>query len=264
MVRKSLLLAFFVVLTFSIVAQANKCTDVLFTAFANPYINPESEFHIDSSYFNENGNEWTHKYIYENGKLVQTQYDTKEEGKEIRILPFYNDTNKTVLKNKGVEYIVSKCQANDTLCFQEDVYSDGEYAGVKTTKFTSNYITVEQIEEGIKRFSEYILVQDSVIEKRYFDYNTDSVRASQILYVADSTDESKCYQLREDGGIDYSIVYKSFDKKFSLSVEKETYIREFFFIKNDGATSIRKTLKPVKISPKMRYFDLLGRYKFSK
>ena len=32
----------------------------------------------------------------------------------------------------------------------------------------------------------------------------------------------------------------------------------------EGTTSIRKTLKPVKISPRARYFDLLGRYKFTK
>ena len=36
------------------------------------------------------------------------------------------------------------------------------------------------------------------------------------------------------------------------------------FIKKDNTTSLRKTLKPIKISPKARYFDLLGRYKFSK
>ena len=31
-----------------------------------------------------------------------------------------------------------------------------------------------------------------------------------------------------------------------------------------NTTIIRKTHKPVRISPKARYFDLLGRYKFTK
>ena len=264
MIRKTLFLVSIAVLTLNTISLANKCTDVWFTALANPYLNPENEFHIDSSYFNENGNEWTHKYIYEDGKIAATQFDTKEEGEEIRISPFYNDTNETALKNKGIEYIVSKCQAKDTLCYQEKVYSNGEYGGIKTTKITPNYITVEQVDDNIHWFTEYILTQDSVIEKRYFDYNTDSVRTSQKFYVADSIDDSKCYQQEEDGVIDYTLIYKPNEKGYSVSVESEDYFREFFFIKTEETTSIRKTLKPVKFSPRVRYFDLLGRYKFTK
>lgn len=103
-----------------------------------------------------------------------------------------------------------------------------------------------------------------MIEKSYFDYNTDSVRTSQKFYVADSIDDSKCYQQGEDGVIDYTLTYKPNEKGYSISIEEGTYLREFFFIKNEGTTSIRKTVKPVKISPRARYFDLLGRYKFTK
>ena len=253
-----------VLLTLGSVASANKCTDVWFTPLANPYLNPESEFHIDSSYFNENGNEWTHKYIYEDGKIAQVRDESKEEGEEIRIFPFYNDTNETALKNKGIEYIVSKCQAKDTLCYQEKVYSNGEYGGIKTTKITPNYITVEQVEDKIHWFTEYILTQDSVIQKRYFDYNTDSVRTSQKFYAADPNNDNKCYEYDDDGQINYTLLYKPNEKGYSVSVESEDYFREFFFIKTEETTSIRKTLKPVKFSPRVRYFDLLGRYKFSK
>lgn len=264
MIRKSFFLVSIAVLSLNTASLANKCTDVWFTHLANPYLNPESEFHIDSSYFNENGNEWTHKYIYEEGKIAQVRDESKEEGEEIRIFPFYSDTNETALKNKGIEYIVSKCQAKDTLCYQEKVYSNGEYGGIKTTKITPNYITVEQVEDNIHWFTEYILTQDSVIQKRYFDYNTDSVRTSQKFYVADSIDDSKCYQQGEDGVIDYTLTYKPNEKGYSVSVESEDYFREFFFIKTEGTTSLRKTLKPVKISPRARYFDLLGRYKYTR
>lgn len=253
-----------ILLTLSTIASANKCTDVWFTVLANPYLNPENEFHIDSSYFNENGNKWTHKYIYRDAKIAEIQYDTKEEGEEIIIRPFYNDTNETALKNNGIEYIVSKCQAKDTLCYQEKVYSDGEYGGIKTTKITPNFITVEQIEERIHWFSEYILTQNSVIEKKYFDYNTDSVEVYQTFYIADSTDDFKCYQLGEDGVKDYTLTYKPKEVGFSVSVESGTYFREFFFVKTDKTTSLRKSHKPIKIAPKARYFDLLGRHKFSK
>ena len=41
------------------------------------------------------------------------------------------------------------------------------------------------------------------------------------------------------------------------------YLRELFFV-NPGTTAIRKQRPAVKISPKARYFDLLGRYKFSR
>ena len=264
MIRKSFFLVSIAVLSLNTASLANKCTDVWFTTLANPYLNPESEFHIDSSYFNENGNEWTHKYIYKDGKIAETQYDTKEEGEEIRIFPFYSDTNETALKNKGIEYIVSKCQAKDTLCYQEKAYSNGEYRGIRTTKITPNYITVEQVEDNTLWFTEYILTQDSVIEKIYFDYNTDSVRTSQKFYVADPNNDNKCYEYDADGQINYTLLYKPNEKGYSVSIEEGTYLREFFFIKNEGTTSIRKTVKPVKISPRARYFDLLGRYKFTK
>lgn len=253
-----------ILLTLGSVASANKCTDVWFTALANPYINSESEFHIDSSYFNEYENEWTHKYVYENGKIAQLKVDFKEDGEEVRIHHFYNDTNETVLKNEGAEYIVSKCQALDTLCYQEKVYFDGESEAIKTTKFTPKYITTEQVEDGALRFSEYILSKDTVIEKRYFAYNTDSVEVYQTFYIADSTDDFKCYQQGEDGVKDYTLTYKPKEVGFSVSVESKTYHREFFFVNTDKITSLRKTVKPVKMAPQARYFDLLGRFKFNR
>ena len=42
------------------------------------------------------------------------------------------------------------------------------------------------------------------------------------------------------------------------------YLREFFFVKDEGTTAIQKRRAPAKISPKARYFDLLGRYKYTR
>ena len=84
------------------------------------------------------------------------------------------------------------------------------------------------------------------------------------IVIGDPNNDNKCYEYDDDGQINYTLLYKPNEKGYSVSVESEDYFREFFFIKTEGITSIRKTLKPVKMLPKARYFDLLGRYKFSK
>jgi len=263
-IRKSFFLVSIAVLTLNTISLANKCTDVWFTHLANPYLNPESEFHIDSSYFNENENEWTHKFVYENGKLVEMRYDPKNENEEIEILRFYYDVDESVLKKTGVEYIISKCNAHDTLCYEQKLYEKGVYEGVIISKIMPNYASSETIESSTHWFTEYILKTDSIIVKQYFDYNTDSVRTSQKVYAADPNNDNKCYEYDADGQIKYTLLYKPNEKGYSVSIESGTYFREFFFIKTKGTSSIHKTRKPVKIAPKARYFDLLGRYKFTK
>lgn len=42
------------------------------------------------------------------------------------------------------------------------------------------------------------------------------------------------------------------------------YLREFFFVRNESTTSIQKRRAQVNVSPKARYFDLLGRHKFTR
>ena len=260
---------FFLIITtiwgLSVIASANTCTDAWFKVAVTPYVGTESGSRIDSSYFNEYGdNEWTHKYIYENGKIIQMKYDTKEPGEEIKICPFYHDVDETALKNKGLEYIVSNCSTLDTICYKQKVYSEGKYEGIKITKKTPNYASDETIESSTHWFTEYFIKSDSIIIKEYFDYNTDSVRTSQKIYAADPNDDNKCYQYDAKGQIDYTYLYKPNENGFSISVESETYYREFFFVETKESIALRKTFKPVKISPKARYFDLLGRFKFSK
>ena len=258
-------------LTFSAVASANTCTDATFNANLSAIGSGEREFRWDSSYFNESGNEWANKYIYENKLLIEQHDDSKEIGEEIKVNHFYYDVDESALKKKGLEYIISNCSKNDTLCYEQKMYSNGIYIGVEIIKSTPNYASIEAIESSINWFFEYILQTDTLIQKKYYDYATDHVRTGQTLFAADSSDDFKCYQYNDNGEIDYIILYKPNEKGFSLSldgkefgIDGEGYDREFFFVKNEETTAIRKTIKPVKISPKARYFDLLGRFKFTK
>lgn len=53
--------------------------------------------------------------------------------------------------------------------------------------------------------------------------------------------------------------------KYYRSTEDYYNFREYLFVYDEEeTTAIRKHRPAVKISPKARYFDLLGRYKFSK
>jgi uncharacterized Zn finger protein (UPF0148 family) len=136
--------------------------------------------------------------------------------------------------------------------------------GVAISKMLPNYASSETIESSTHWFTEYFIKSDSIIIKEYFDYNTDSVRTSQKFYAADPNDELKCYQYDAKGQIDYTLLYKPNEKGYSISIDGGSYFREFFFVKTAKPSSIRKTLKHAKIPPKARYFDLLGRFKFSK
>ena len=251
-------------LTLSTVASANTCTEAMFQRSITPFSDTEREFHSDSTYFNERGNEWTHKYIYENGKLVEMRYDPKDANEEIGVLRFYYDVDESILKKTGTEYIISKCNANDTLCYEQKLYENGVYEGVVISKILPNYASSETIESSTHWFTEYFIKSDSVIVKEYFDYGTDSVRTSQKIYAADPNDDNKCYQYDAEGQIDYTLLYKPNEKGYSISIDEGSYFREFFFVKTDKSSSIRKTRKLIKIAPKARYFDLLGRFKFTK
>ena len=251
-----------ILLTTSTMTAANICTEAMFGGTS--YV-IQDKARIDSSYFNEHGNEWTHKYIYnKNGQLEQMRYDSKEEDSKAEFLYFYYDTTETALKNKGTEYIILNCNTQDTLCIRQKIYYEGTFQGEQISKRVSNYASSETIESSTHWFTERILKNDTLFEIEYFDYNTDSVRKNQNLIVEDSADDFKCYEYRGDDNTISSITYKPNEKGYSISIDEGTYNRKFFFIKTEGTTSIRKTLKPIKIAPKARYFDLLGRYKFTK
>ena len=190
-------------------------------------------------------------------------FDSKE-GSKAEVLYFYYDTTETALKNRGSEYIILNCNTQDTMCIRQKNYYDGAFQGEQISKRTTNYAGSETIESSTHWFTERILKNDTLFEIEYFDYNTDSVRKNQDLIIADSTDDFKCFENRGDDNTVNPITYKPNGKGYSISIDEGTYHREFFFVNTDKTTSLRKTVKPVKMHPKARFFDLLGRYKFTK
>ena len=64
----------------------------------------------------------------------------------------------------------------------------------------------------------------------------------------------------KNGTIANTITYEPKNNGYSLSFSSDGFSTILYFSKHEETTAIRKTVKPVKISPKARFFDLLGRY----
>lgn len=247
-----------ILLTLSTIASANTCTEAMFGV--NSFVN-QDKARIDSSYFNDNENEWTYKYIYNtNGLSKQARYDSKEEGSNAEFFYFYYDTTETVLKNKGTEYIILNCNTQDTLCIRQKVYHNGRYQGEQISKRSTNYASSERIPSLRHSFTERILKNDTLFEIEYDNLITNSVQKKQNLIVADSTDDFKCLEYRGDDNTVNSITYKPNEKGYSISIDEKTDHTEFFFVRTDKITFPHKTVKRPKITPKTSYFFLVDLY----
>ena len=259
MIRKSLFLISFAMLALNTATFANKCTDVAFSMNANPNISIDPNFHIDSIYTKSS----TQKFIYANGKVAEVH----EKGEKEQILYIYHDVDKSSLKNTGLEYILTKCEAKDTLCYVQTIYQDGElFDGSLTVKATHDYISQEIEQPDYHQLTEFILKTDTLIYKdesyeRYLGYKV-SLKTSTMLYVADSSDDTKCSLYINEKKY-ATLSYNPNEKGFSISMtigDLDHPSAEYFFIETSKKSSLRKAVKPVKIAPQARYFDLLGRY----
>ena len=251
------------ILALSDAAPANTCTDAWFDIFNSTYFTAGRDVYLDSTFSKDDRDEVTTKYLYENGKPVQIHTVTTiiNNNKTIESYKYiYYDVDESALKNLKDEYIYSTCNTPDTTCYQTKRYDEGELIESSTIKATSNHIQLQADKWMIDLF----IFQDSIAEKMVDYHNTDSARTIQAFIVADPDDDFKCNQKNDAGETETVIFYKPNESGFSLSYQLKTRFNEYFFIESQKTTSIRKTLKPVKISPKARYFDLLGRYKFTK
>lgn len=269
MIRKSLFLVSIAIFVLTAVAFANKCTEAIFRMSAVPFMNEISDYYLDSSYTKTT----SQKYIYENGRPVEVH----EKGEKDQVLYFYYDTDETPLKNRGTEYIFNKCENQDTLCYIQKIYINGDlHKGTLTIKVMPDYISQEIDEPYYHDSTEHFLYPDSIIESQesyelgqdqYYKLNMSWYK---LVIVADSTDDTKCYSYRtnryQESKLDGTWFYTPNENGYSigLSVVEGTISSEYFFIDATKTTAIHKIAKPVKISPKARYFDLLGRYRFSK
>ena len=175
------------------------------------------------------------------------------------------------MKNTGLEYILTKCEAQDTLCYVQTIYQDGVlFDGTLTIKATPEYISQEIEQPDYHQLTEFIIKPDTLLYKnesyeRYMGYKV-SMKSSSMLHVADPNDDTKCDVYIDDKKY-ATLSYNPNEKGFSISMtvgDLDHPSAEYFFIEENKTSPIRKTVKPVKIAPKARYFDLLGRFKFTK
>ena len=252
-------------------AAANTCTEAIFIFSKGSLDITQDKAYHDSSYFVENygqKNEWSHKIYYTNGIIDSLVMDPMEDGEALRVTHYYWNSDEKI-SGKGSEIVIFQETSGDTIILNEKVYSNGEFWGSYTAKMTDSYMST--LNSEYNSFQELYFSNDTLFEKRINDYGTDNPRPEIRFTIGDSTNDFKCYEYEiRDGKADLNetIEYVKTDNGFKIKYLDESsagyYLREFFFVNSSATTAIRKQRSAVKISPKARYFDLLGRYKYTR
>ena len=257
----------------AVYAAANTCTEAVFEYETYGFIYTKDHAHLDSSYYiyNSGTSESSEKYVYSNEHLDYFTANTKQNGENIvRTVKFYWNSNESVLSKKGLEYLGKTKYSGDTLISTFTNYIGGEVHEEIIFK-TSNKSLEAQYPDGPNgelALEQLYFQNDSLIKKFTYNYSTDSAYSRKYIIVDDPTNNFKCIEYNDDGEISDNFVYTQNDKgysikRFDIHDSHEDY-HEFFMAYPDGISSIHKRRAQVKISPKARYFDLLGRYKFTK
>lgn len=254
-------------------AAANTCTQAYFLAI-KPYLTLSKNLpYVDSvrSRYDYTMQDDTvqidkfKKYIYIDGRLEKMAFgyvgDTANQYTDYTT--FHWSTDESMLSNKGEEELISETTLNDTTIISKKAYYAGELYQTSQYKVIDSYISFANIdyEENDEFFAEVFFRNDSIIEKTTSNKSTEE---SFTYYVEDPDEDFKCYEYVNDS-LTTILVYQKTEKGFSVKLTQGTHLNEIFFVNPENpTTAIRKRHAPVKISPKARYFDLLGRYKYSK
>lgn len=259
------------ILLFATFAAANTCTEAVFKISKGSLGIASGEAYHDSSYFMENyykENPWSHKLYYTNGKLDSLVMDPMD-GDSIRVTHYYWNIDEAKISGKGSEIILLQETLGDTVILHQKSYSNGEFGSSYTVKMTDSYISA--LNELYHSFEETFFSHDTLFEKDIYDYDSENPRPEISFTVGDSTNDLKCYEYRMED--DKPELYETIeiidtDNGYMLKYLEESsngyYLREFFFVRNESTTSIQKRRAQVNVSPKARYFDLLGRHKFTR
>ena len=252
-------------------AAANTCTEAIFILSKGSLDITQDEAYHDSSYFEENyghKNNWSHKIYYTNGKIDSLVMDPMEDGEALRVTHYYWNSDEKI-SGKGSERVIFQETSGDTIILNEKVYSNGEFGGSYTAKMTDSYMST--LNSEYNSFKELYFSNDTLFEKIIYDYESNNPRPDTSFTIGDSTNDFKCYDYAVQNGIaelNETIEYIKTDNGYKLKYLQESsagyYLREFFMVYPSATTTIRKQRPAVKISPKARYFDMLGRYKFTK
>ena len=257
-------------------ACADSCIDLI---VKNQAIVEQNEFVQDSSYFlehrtNQEDNAWTHKYHWSDGKLDSLVYDPMEEGNAPEVLYFYWNVDESALRGKGSEQIYTKLPSTDTIVYSLKYYHSGKLSDTSTIKIVDSLHTTLSYSPSVNEwtFTESYPRNDTLFHNSIYGYKSDNERPYTTFIVADPENDKKCleYELSEDKPklaetIEVVDTENGFALKYLQGSEENYYLREFFFVKaKEEPTGIRKLRPTVRISPRARYFDLLGRYKYTR
>ena len=261
--KKSDFIASFLAIVFAIstTVSANTCTDAVFKEIAYHYMIENSGLQLDSV---DSPNFSHQTYTYSNGKVSRSQFFEKESG-TTSTLNYYWNKDESTLTKQGIEYIMRDSISGDTSFIFENYYVLGVMGHQKTIKLTSQSasILIKDLDFGQENFEEIINKGDTVIINRYSGKDNSTTLTKTELYVSD-TENTKCLEMDKNGTIANTITYEPMNDGYSLSFYSDGFITIHYYSKPEGTTSIRKTVKRIKIAPKAHYFDLLGRHKFAK
>ena len=193
---------------------------------------------------------------------------------------FYLTADESVLTRHGRELLLSDSVAGDTVYFFQKMFNDGELVQTVTHKLTDLYAAEDDYDptSGNRTFAEYFFRNDTLVSRTVYDYAFATPGTATFYYVGVSGDDNKCAEYRGDS-LTNNLTYKKQATGFSVAIFNDTYLREFVMeVPETHTTAVRKQddarkpreqsaqgkRRPAKISPRARYFDLLGRYRFSK
>lgn len=247
-------------------AAANTCTEAWFEIGAYGFIYTKDHAHLDSVYFKEYDNEWTDKYIYGKDYLDYFITDPKEEGEDVRTAKFYWNSDENALSKKGYEYLGEIQYSEDTLFYSFTNYNNGKRHEQQTAKIVNNVLEAQYPDgpNGEIAFEQLYFQNDTLIKSITDYYGTDSAEVHKRIIIRDEQDDFKCLEYRNNGENFYNLEYVKNDNGYSIKIYDQNYFREFFMVYPESSTAIRKQRPAVKSSPKARYFDLLGRYKYTR
>ena len=264
----------FSLLSLAALAAANTCTKAFFEINAFNFLTIKDAPHLDSIYYREQPSpeevhEWYQKYYYQDGLIQRSVFKFRDNDPvENR---FYLTTDESALTKSGRELLLSDSVAGDTVYFIQKMFNDGKLVQTVTHKTADLYASEDSYDPSSDRhtFAEYYFQNDTLVSRTVYDYASESPTSATFYYVGIPGDEYKCAEYKGDS-LTNNITYKKRTTGFSVAIFNDTYLREFIMeVPETHTTALKKqpapsSRRPVKISPRARYFDLLGRYRRAK
>ena len=264
----------FGLLAFATFAVANTCTKAFYEIQAFNFLTIKDAPHLDSIYYREQPNpeelhEWYQKYYYHDGLIQRSVFKFRDNDPvENR---FYLTADESALTRNGRELLLSDSVAGDTVYFIQNMFNDGNLVQTVIHKTADLYTSEDSYDPTSNRhtFAEYFFRNDTLVSRTVYDYTSESPMSVTFYYVGEPNDEYKCVEYKEDS-LTNNIIYKKRTTGFSVTIFNDTYLREFIMEVPETHTTVLKkqpapsNRRPIKISPRARFFDLLGRYRRAK